>query len=89
MGSVTNVLESQVTRMSKNQDQHLKKAKCICNYPLGSCSTTVYGRQPSEHDIEDSMDIGENENAVIILPNCVPCDTWEEDNLCSPSQLLV
>ena len=46
----------------------------ICNYPLRGCSTTGGGWQPSEHDIEDSMDIGENGNAVIILP--LLCSLW-------------
>ena len=45
-----------------------------CNYPLRGCSTTGGGWQPSEHDIEDSMDIGENGNAVIILP--LLCSLW-------------
>ena len=58
----------QVARMSKIQDQNPKKPNATCNYPLRSCSTTGGGRQPSEDHIEDSMDIGEKENAMIILP---------------------
>ncbi len=60
--------------MSKIQDQNPRKPNAICNYPLRSCSTTGGGRQPSEHYIEDSMDIGENENAVIMLP--LLCSLW-------------
>ena len=74
MGLVTNVLESQVARMSKIQDQTPRKPNAICNYPLRSCSTTGGGRQPSEDHIEDSMDIGEKENAMIILP--LLCSLW-------------
>ena len=47
-GLVTNLLESQVARMSKIQDQNPRKPNAICNYPLRSCSTTVGGgRQPT------------------------------------------
>ena len=74
MGLVTNLLESQVARMSKIQDQNPRKPNAICNYPLRSCSTTGGGRQPSEDHIEDSMDIGEKENAMIILP--LLCSLW-------------
>ena len=48
MGQVTNLLESQVARMSKIQDQNPRKPNAICNYPLRSCSTTGGGGQPSE-----------------------------------------
>ena len=67
MEPVTNLLESQIARMSKIQDQNPRKPNAICNHPLRSCLTTGGGRQSPEDHIEDSMDIGEIENAMIIL----------------------
>ena len=67
-------LYPKLARMSKIQDQNPRMPNALCNYPLRGCSTTGGGWQPSEHDIEDSMDIGENGNAVIILP--LLCSLW-------------
>jgi hypothetical protein len=66
----------------KDTRSKLKKAKWAkCNYPLRSCSTTEGGRQPSENHIEDWMDIGEIESAVIILQ--LLCSLWRLKRLIS------